>query len=151
MQTFLPYQNFNQSAKCLDRQRLGKQRVEAWQILQAITNEDYGWQNHPAVKMWAGYDCCLAVYGLNICHEWENRGYKDNLFGFFYTYLYNFYSDDYIMNNYLGEFDMPYKPSWLGNEDFHASHRSALLFKNYEWYSQFGWTEEPKYDYVWPV
>ena len=29
MQTFLPYSNFKKSAKCLDRQRLGKQRVEA--------------------------------------------------------------------------------------------------------------------------
>jgi len=44
MQTFLPYQNFTKSAQCLDRQRLGKQRVEAWQILQAITNPSYGWQ-----------------------------------------------------------------------------------------------------------
>lgn len=28
MQTFLPYQNFVASARVLDRQRLGKQRVE---------------------------------------------------------------------------------------------------------------------------
>ena len=52
MQTFLPHRNFQKTAKSLDRQRLGKQRVETWQILQAITNLSYEWQNHPAVKMW---------------------------------------------------------------------------------------------------
>jgi hypothetical protein len=80
MQTFLPYQNFTKSAQCLDRQRLGKQRVEAWQILQAITNKDYGWQNHPAVKMWRGHPRLLSMYGLDICNEWHfARGYKDTL------------------------------------------------------------------------
>lgn len=36
MQTFLPYEDFNQSTAVLDRQRLGKQRVEALQLLKAI-------------------------------------------------------------------------------------------------------------------
>jgi hypothetical protein len=42
-------------------------------------------------------------------------------------------------------------PVWWSNEDFYSSHRSALLYKNYGWYSQFGWKEEPKLDYIWPV
>ena len=33
MQTFLPFPDFQQSAAVLDRVRLGKQRVEALQIL----------------------------------------------------------------------------------------------------------------------
>ena len=33
MQTFLPHRDFEQSAKCLDMKRLGKQRVEAYQLL----------------------------------------------------------------------------------------------------------------------
>lgn len=39
MQTFLPYADFSMSAKCLDYRRLGKQRVEAMQILNAIRGE----------------------------------------------------------------------------------------------------------------
>ena len=39
MQTFLPYQNFIKSAKCLDYKRLGKQRVEALQIHNIISGE----------------------------------------------------------------------------------------------------------------
>lgn len=34
MNTFLPYPSFDESAKCLDYKRLGKQRVEAKQILE---------------------------------------------------------------------------------------------------------------------
>ena len=37
MQTFLPYKSFVKSLNCLDNKRLGKQRVEAMQILNAIT------------------------------------------------------------------------------------------------------------------
>lgn len=36
MQTFLPYENFEESAYALDTRRLGKQRVETYQIMQAL-------------------------------------------------------------------------------------------------------------------
>ena len=42
MQTFLPYADYTRTAKCLDRQRLGKQRVECKQILNALENGG-GW------------------------------------------------------------------------------------------------------------
>lgn len=47
MQTFLPYPSFVESAKCLDRQRLGKQRVEVLQLLKALLVPGSGWGNHP--------------------------------------------------------------------------------------------------------
>jgi hypothetical protein len=37
MQTFLPYNDFVKSARVLDYKRLGKQRVEGMQIINAIT------------------------------------------------------------------------------------------------------------------
>jgi len=51
VQTFLPYTDFIKSAKCLDYKRLGKQRVEAKQILNILLGETTkaGWTNHPAV------------------------------------------------------------------------------------------------------
>ena len=55
MQTFLPYPDFAKSAACLDNKRLNKQIVECYQILRAITDPTYGWQNHPAVNMWRGF------------------------------------------------------------------------------------------------
>lgn len=39
MQTFLPYPDFDKSAQSLDMMRLGKQRVETFQILQKLVEE----------------------------------------------------------------------------------------------------------------
>jgi hypothetical protein len=140
MQTFLPYPDFVKSAKCLDMKRLGKQRVEAYQILQCLLGEKDGWHNHPAVKMWKGHETALADYGCTICQEWVNRGYKDTC-------------RDKIWNMWAKcSFPMNVEyPKWLGNEEFHASHRSNLLRKNPEHYSQFGWTENDNMEYVWPT
>jgi hypothetical protein len=45
-----------------------------------------------------------------------------------------------------GEFVLPH---WLGDEEFHASHRSNLLRKDFEYYSKHGWTDNPEDPYVW--
>lgn len=137
MQTFLPYPDFLASARVLDNRRLGKQRVETLQILNALTNPSYGWQNHPAVKMWRGHVPLLAVYGLAICHEWIKRGYRDTC-----TDKINAFTTSDLITD---------QPAWLGNDAFHASHRSNLLRKEPEHYSQFHWTDGPDLPYVWPV
>jgi hypothetical protein len=145
MQTFLPYSDFHQTAKCLDMKRLGKERVESWQILQAIQNKDYGWQNHPCTNMWRNHPRLLCLYGLAICDEWISRKYKDTIRDRFFSQLME-YDNVWLDGKY--QEDMP---KWLGNSRFHSSHRAALLYKNYEHYSQFGWKEEPKLDYIWYV
>lgn len=136
MQTFLPLPNFAESARTLDNRRLGKQRVETLQILNALTNPNYGWQNHPAVKMWRGHVPHLVIYGLAICDEWRNRGFNDTCA----EKISKFMPD--------GENFDP--PRWLGNEPFHASHRSNLLRKDPDHYRKFGWTDGPDLPYVWP-
>jgi hypothetical protein len=135
MQTFLPYQDFSRSAECLDRQRLGKQRVEVLQLLRALTGETKGWANHPACLMWRGHIHELAVYGIECCTAWISRGYKDTCREKMMPYL----------NHPCGG-----GPSWLGDEEFHASHRSNLLRKNRDYYSRFGWTEPDDLPYIWP-
>jgi len=155
MQTFLPYPDFQASAVTLDRQRLGKQRVECVQLLQVLTGRrtfqtplgwtsapfsPKGWVNHPAAKMWKGYVGCLAEYGTAVCDEWIRRGYVDTCrerIALLATFT-----------EKLGKFEVP---GWLGTAEFHASHRSNLLRKNPTWYSQFGWTEPPDLPYVWPI
>ena len=64
VQTFLPYPDFRRTAEALDSPRLGKQRVETLQILRALELPEYGWGNHPAVRMWRGYTPALVCYGL---------------------------------------------------------------------------------------
>lgn len=161
MQTFLPWPDYWKSAQCLDRQRLGKQRVENLQILQVLTlhkikpldSELYevvkveasvGWVNHPAVRMWRGHTRSLLRYQQNICTAWLNRGYKDTCF---------MKSVDLVQAwdpYYTQELDRA--PEWLGQEDLHRSHRQNLLRKFPEHYAPLfepGLT--PTTGYVWPV
>lgn len=141
MQTFLPYVDFKKSATVLDRQRLGKQRVEAYQILRITTGLDphSRWRNHPAVKMWQGYSPALLHYAFEVVFEWRRRGYNDSMAE--------------LLN---GTFcwlnaEKVVRPHWLGDQQFHGSHRAALLAKLPEHYTQFRWKEEPKIEYYWPA
>ncbi len=139
MQTFLPYQDFCQTAQVLSRQHLGCQRKEAKQILNTLIKGQpgTGWYNHVVVRMWRGYETALARYGQTICKEWRHRGYKDCQLEIFETYL-----------ERHPELTLPL---WLGDKALHSSYRAALLAKNPEWYGQFSWREEPVIAYAWPV
>lgn len=133
MQTFLPYADFRQCAATLDSRRLGKQRVEARQILNTIANPaQRGWQHHPAVRMWRGYEGALRLYMNAMIEEWVRRGYK----------------------NTMALASVPAGvalPPWLGNAAFHASHRANLLRKDPDYYARYGWSESPDLPYIWPV
>lgn len=139
MQTFLPFPSYSASARCLDRQRLGKQRVEAKQIIMALTGQSTGWVNHPAVRMWAGHVSSLAVYGGAMCLEWRDRGYVDN--------LYEWFRNQYTEQNLV----TAVPPSWLGNVDFHRSHQSNLLRKNPDHYKMWFLDVPDNLPYVWPT
>ena len=133
MNTFLPYPDFERSAACLDRSRLGKQRLEAITLLAAITKGN-GWSKHPAAKMWKGFPDALCLYFNAVMHEWERRGYRNEKLKF--------------MSLPAKEVQMP---PWLGDERVHSSQRANLLRKNPKWYGQFGWAEQPVEGYFWPV
>ena len=78
MQTFLPYKNFDKSAQALDNKRLNKQILECYQILKVLSSDDphAGWRNHPAVKMWRGYELTLWDYTTAMVSEAFIRGIK---------------------------------------------------------------------------
>ncbi len=142
MQTFLAFADFAKSASVLDNQRLGKQRVECKQIYLALTDPNYGWQHHPAVKMWLGYEVALCHYGRVICHEWlVNRGFNDSLYAYFI----------YRINELAKQDKDPSNPPWLGNEAFHLSHQSNLVRKNPEHYRKLFPDIPYNLPYVWPV
>lgn len=132
MQTFLPSPSFEQSAKALDRQRLGKQRLEAYQILKTLQGHSDGWAHHPAVKMWRGYEDALAQYYNAIVAEWLKRGYRNN------------------MPYPLPHSPSPEMPPWLGDPSFHLSHQSNLVRKLPSHYAQLFPTVTATLPYVWP-
>lgn len=146
MQTFLPDPDYAKSARFLDNKRLGKQRLECKQILLALgvavgphKPGKRGWRNHPAVRMWQGYEGSLIVYGACVCFEWRKRGFLDNL-------------GNEFVSLYCTMVDGPtVKPPWLGTPAIHASHRSNLLRKDPKFYGKFDWKEPDNLPYFWPV
>lgn len=155
MQTFVPYPSFSDSAKVLDDKRLGKQRVEAKQILIALGvpvgqhdgNPSSRWRHHPAVKMWRGFERYLAHYAIAICQEWKSRGFHDSLEEQFVD------ASRWIVSAFhdISPSSVCGIPPWFGDDKVHASHRSNLLRKFPEHYSKFSWSESSDLPYVWPT
>lgn len=143
MQTFMPYPDFEKSAACLDYRRLGKQRLEAMQILRILRGEatSKAWANHPAVRMWRGNEAQLWSYAVIVCREWISRGYKDTIL----KQLYELYPA------YAVDLQVDVKPVWFGDNRFHGSHRSNLLRKDKAFYSKYRWPEKNDLPYFWPV
>ena len=132
MQTFLPYSDFYKISKILDYKRLGKQRVEAMQILNAINNPINKWRNHPIVKMWTDYEDALKVYCNYMIKEWVKRGYKNTM---------KLYDVDETKIKY---------PHWLCDQELHLSHHSNLIRKYPEHYRPiFGDGVPDDLKYIW--
>ena len=149
MQTFLPLADFDESARHLDRQRLGKQRVEVVQLLLALAGLRHGWRSHPACLMWERHAVQLAVYGQAICREWVRRGYRDTC------------SDTIAQLVSIDGWDLAQdrsEPWWLGEERLHSSHRGNLMRKAWDsndevldWYLAFDWDDDDEQPYAWPL
>ncbi|MFI7438886.1 MSMEG_6728 family protein [Nonomuraea indica] len=153
MQTFLPFPDFTRCAESLDPLRLGKQRVEALQILRALTVPGYGWRHHPAVRMWAGYEEALARYGLDVCHHWCSTGRTDTCADTITRDL-AARCDRHTVRTQPALAAAGELPPWLGDAALHRSHRSALLRKAPDFYGPlftplFG-PEPDDLPYVWP-
>jgi hypothetical protein len=133
--TFIPYADFKKCAKVLDNQRLGKQRVEAKQILNILTDatQTRGWRNHPVVKMWEGHAKALMLYYNEIVLEWISRGFQNNM-------------PLYVIR---GKVKMPW---FIGNHSVHLSHQANLIRKNIKYAQRFKTVppEYIKYTYIWP-
>ena len=144
MQTFLPYASFERTARSLDRSRLGKQRVEALQVLRALTVPGYGWRHHPAVAMWRGHHEALASYGIAICREWTRRGYAD-------TCAEKIVTESGVVPRSQQELRRAGAlPRWIGNRALHRSHQSSLLRKDPAHYLPIFGDVPDDLDYVWP-
>ena len=80
--------------------------------------------------MWRDYVPMLKLYH-NLCiDEWISRGFKNTM------------KHEDITEPLI-------HPNWWGDKKFHDSHKSNLLRKDPEFYSQFGWNLNPLDPYVW--
>lgn len=133
MQTFLPSRDFSTAANMLDSKRLNKQILEGYQILKVLNNPDprAGWRNHPAVKMWKGYENTLFIYIMAMVKEARMRGIKtdknwDNLINLRVATIKNWGSG---------------YPKWYQNSEtlnrIITTHRANLYKKDPEYYYEF--------------
>jgi hypothetical protein len=149
VQTFLPFPDFEQSARALDQKRLGKQRVETIQVVRALTVPGYGWANHPATLMWKGFEEALGRYGFVCCEVWTELGYGDTCAATIAADLAA--AGVHEVRSQAALAAAGALPPWLGDEELHRSHRSALLRKDPEHYRD-RFTDVPDdLPYVWPV
>ena len=140
--TFVTSSSVEECAKNLDWRRLGKQRVEAYQIWRTLTGKGRllpdgtegpptkGWKNHPATLAWQGHTCALAMYTNVMIREWIARGYKNTM-------------------QFLPHCKNPRFPWWWGWDPLIMSHRASLNRKMPEHYS---WEvgEYANHGYIWP-
>lgn len=119
MQTFLPYRDFALSAKVLDRQRLGKQRVENMQIMKALVAPEESPPSivkHWVTGMWRGHESTLLAYQRAVCGEWTSRGYKDTCLEKTEAWFWRRPSESF-------------GPDWLSDERVFTAHQGRLLAK----------------------
>lgn len=144
MQVFLPESNFKHCAEVLDHKRLVKQLLEGRQIMTVLAGESpsNAWRNHPAVKMFKGYEHDLYFYLKAIRTEMEQRGYK-------WENNWQVIKDTY-RRNFI---DQPYeRPFWMEDEEMHTrvmiTHRGRLWEKDPAYYAQYEGEGHIFMDYV---
>jgi hypothetical protein len=148
MQTFLPYPDFAASASVLDPRRLGKQRVEALQVLRALTVPGYGWRHHPAARMWRGHEEALGTYGVTMCRAWFALGFADTCELQLREELARIgIAAPRSQRELAAAGDLP---PWLGDPALHRSHQSNLLRKDPTFYRPRFPDVPDDLPYVWP-
>ena len=168
IQTFLPLPSVMKSLRCLDDKRLGKQRVEAKQILKALNQGPKCFflpGDKPLSPGVYVYDPIPDVPLENMeirATPWYNhpavlmwKGYETYLI-YYYNLTLNVWERRGHNNVDLKPISFNFfpkiiAPPWFDDSRFHASHRSNLLRKDPIHYSQFGWKESDDLPYFWPT
>lgn len=143
MMTFIVVACFVETARLLIGQHLRKQRLEAKQLIEIITQwEIYyagrgpapvGHRNHPTVKMWTHYLPALMYYYNCMVQEHIRRGGKNTM-------------ELYTITQ---EIVIPWFVHWPA---MIQSHRAMLCRKHPGWYDgRFDvWPSAMQYGYIWP-
>ena len=132
MQVFLPYEDFYKSLSCLDPKRLGNQ---VYRECKTLVNG--GWKNHPVAKIWQDHTYQLCEYALTGLWVLRNERQKP------YQQWEEWFT---TKQQHLKDTGLP---PLIGYQPFHDSHKSNLLRKNPEYYSQFNWHVPDNLPYIW--
>ena len=134
MMTFVVVGDMVLNAQYLSTSHLGKQRVEAFQILNVLEGKSKGWSTHLATLAWVGYIDGLKFYINCMINEWIRRGHTNTM-------------QVYELPETV---DLPWWTQW---GRLHETHKAMLLRKNPGHYSKY-FTMNPEYQfhgYIWPT
>lgn len=147
-----------ENALMLDWRRLGKQRVEAFQIIQTLSGQSKGWRNHPATLMWKNHINALKLYFNSVVKEWVRRGYKNNMVLFDVVDEEKYFIRECTFDGNTAQFsgtdDDPFAfPKWFSFPPFILAHQASLYRKDPEHYHFFEMAQLQPYiysGYLWP-
>jgi hypothetical protein len=129
--TYLPFSDFDQTARALNNLDLNVSITTAATVLNTLHEVDGApklGQNNPLVRMWRTYELQLASYGMSLCEEAARRGIPvvkpDRSLEYFEWHFTNAASGDVKMT----------RPEWLNDPRFLNSERRALLVRDAEHY-----------------
>lgn len=95
---------------------------------QEVTLVKLGFQEHPAVLMWKGFEGNLKAYQVFMLREWMKRRWDIDID--FEAFIKG--------TSGLGVNEQKQRiPTWLGDERLHKSHRAKLYEKDPEHYKQY--------------
>lgn len=148
--------------KKLDYQRLGKQRVEAAQLIDILDYydehgemPDQGWTNHTATKMWIGHTNALKTYFNYVVKLWIKLGYENN-YEYFDVPKCEILTCEFdgVTATFSGKANENTFPKWFSFPPFYMSHRAALVMKKPDFYTELFLDEELEpymgKGYLWP-
>jgi hypothetical protein len=145
--TWMTYPSFGKTARDLTNEILKQQMGEVCDIFDILTGlkPEHERANHPAVKMWEGYEFALGIYGMCLGQEFTfGRGYAEAT-EFWYL-------SKGIREIKRSEPDFAYEPPpWMFDVDVLLSHRSNLARRHPVTFRS-KWKNCPKdWPYLWPV
>jgi hypothetical protein len=137
MQTFLPYADIGRSLESLERYALWRQVIEASQLIHIVEQGTGPFIRHPFARMWKR-DVNVLIHYYNYALLTALTKYKIKMLMRYETV------DHPSIETVGGITRLICKPVWLGDEALHSSHRSRLLQTDAEFYSQYGWKDDPR-------
>lgn len=127
---YVPFTDFQSSARCLDNELLGKMR---WQVRDILIDHLFNPDLYTVFnnQKWSGYEFALVSYGFELCREWKLRGNICCI-------------EAQLMDlNQLVKCKLPPEPDWLFDNERIQFERKELLQRYFNWYGRFFNVNEP--------
>lgn len=139
MNTFLPFEDFKETAKVLDSLRMNTCINEALVILRSLSHVYpvkertglSGFEGHTLGRFWKGHELQLARYGLALAREFFDRGVAHSIAVDSFNKRKKRLQDWTSLVEYMEDEQWAdTTPPMVGDAEFHSGMRAFLLYKD---------------------